>query len=78
MSDKYLLLRARAETCKRLGAKDTHERPRLCDNCATFRGLRAYGPGMAPYCSQQCQLIKWQEQKKAVPAAGANMMLKAA
>ena len=48
------------------------ERPRLCDNCSAFRGLRACGHcGVTPYCSRQCQLIKWREHKKAVSPAGA-------
>lgn len=72
MSEKFLLLRARAEVCKRLGVKDRHERPRVCDNCATFRGLRACGHcGTTAYCSRRCQVLKWKEHKKGVAAAGA-------
>jgi len=72
MSEKFLLLRVRAEVCKRLGVKDRHERPRVCDNCATFRGLRACGHcGTTAYCSRRCQVLKWREHKKSVAAAGA-------
>jgi len=72
MSEKFLLLRARAEVCKRLGVKDRHERPRVCDTCATFRGLRACGHcGTTAYCSRRCQVLKWREHKKSVAAAGA-------
>ena len=67
MSEKFLLLRARAEVCKRLGVKDRPERPRVCDNCATFRGLRA---GTPAYCSERCHVLKWKGQKKRVAAAG--------
>lgn len=67
MSEKFLLLRARATICKKLQVEDKHERPRLCANCGTFRGLR----GTPPFCSPQCQLIKQHDDTKVVPAAGA-------
>lgn len=67
MSEKFLLLRARAEVCKKLGLTDRHERPRVCDNCATFTHLRACGHcGTTAYCSRRCQVMKWREHKKAV------------
>lgn len=68
MSEKFLLLRVRAEVCRSLGVPNVHEKPRVCDHCATYRTLRACSHcGTTAYCSRSCQVAKWKEHKKMVP-----------